>query len=192
MSTEDNEVQSYIQALTDERRQKDVYFRTAPDSPIPHDERRAFAGLQYFPPNPAFYVEATVEALPPGDTLTMQTSDGQQRPFERFAILRFNVEGQPGQLTAYRSPGGDEHESLFIPFRDALAGKETYGAGRYLDVEPPHLHGDEPQVILDFNLAYNPYCAYNELYSCPIPPAENTLSIPIRAGERIYHDNETA
>jgi uncharacterized protein (DUF1684 family) len=130
-----------------------------------------------------------VERLNPREPVVMATSDGRERPFERFALLHFTIEGQPVQLTGYRA-AGDDDDALFIPFRDTLAGKESYGAGRYLDVEPPHHHGGEEHIVLDFNLAYNPYCAYNESYSCPIPPRENTLPVAIRAGERVYHDEE--
>jgi len=87
------------------------------------------------------------------------------------------VEGEEASLTVYSNEYG-----FFIPFVDSQAGKVTYGAGRYLD---PELKEDG-MLILDFNLAYNPYCAYNELYSCPIPPAENRLSVPIKAGEKNY------
>jgi uncharacterized protein len=184
------DTEMYAQALDEVRQEKDAYFREEPDSPIPSRERASFAGLKYFPPDPALRLEARVERLDPREPVVMATSDGSEREFERYALLHFAVDGQPVQLTAYRS-AGDEDESLFIPFRDAQAGAETYGAGRYLDVEPPHQHGGgEEHVVLDFNLAYNPYCAYNESYSCPIPPRENTLPVAVRAGERVYHDQE--
>ncbi len=183
--------QQYIEAVNELRDEKDDYFRAEPDSPIPPSERDTFEGLRYFPPDPSLRVLARVEPFQQRDRVTMQTSDGMQRPFERYARLHFSVDGQPLQLTAYRTPSGDPEESLFIPFRDALAGRETYGAGRYLDVETDELER-EPDgttvVPLDFNLAYNPYCAYDEHFSCPIPLVENTLPVPIRAGERAYHD----
>jgi uncharacterized protein len=179
---------AYVRALTEMRQQKDDFFREDPDSPIPPIERTIFPGLRYFTPNPDLRVEARVERLKPGEPVVMATSDGSERPFERYALLHFMVDDQHVRLTAYRTPG-EIHEPLFIPFRDALAGKETYGAGRYLEVEPPHEHeGGTEHVVLDFNLAYNPFCAYNEHYSCPIPPRENTLPVAVRAGERVYHD----
>lgn len=180
---------AYLRALETHRREKDADFKQASDSPIPAAERPSFNGLRYFPPDPALRLLATVEPVHDGALLTMQTSDSREREYERYARLRFTVNGQDYHLTAYRTPDADEDESLFVPFRDAQAGKETYGAGRYLEIMPPHAHGaaQEPQhVTLDFNLAYNPYCAYNPYYSCPIPPAENTLPIAIRAGEMTY------
>lgn len=193
--------EDYMRALQQFRRQKDAYFRTSSMAPIPENERATFQGLKYYPPFFALRIVAPVERLPAGDVVTMATTDGQSRQFERYAILKFTVEDQPCQLTAYRAindahaPDGVEDaaaaQSLFIPFRDALAGTQTYGAGRYLDVEEEHTGSDGnggALVILDFNLAYNPYCAYNDAYSCPVTPTENTLQVAIRAGERVYHE----
>jgi uncharacterized protein (DUF1684 family) len=90
------------------------------------------------------------------------------------------VDGRPTRITLFTSP---EMHELFLPFRDATSGRETYGAGRYLEVDPPDADG---RVVVDFNLAYNPYCAYNPDWSCPIPPGENWLDVPIRAGERTF------
>ncbi len=189
------EEQEYIRELTEFRAEKDAFFREEPQSPIPSNERCDFQGLRYFPPNIALRVPARIEPLPDYQEVVLTTSDGQQRPFQRYATLHFEVDGTPAQLTAYLSPlsqrqhGDHVHEEpMFIPFRDALAGKETYGAGRYVEVEGPE--EGESTVALDFNLAYNPYCAYNVNYSCPIPSAENTLRVPIRAGEMVYHEDE--
>jgi uncharacterized protein len=189
------EEQTYTRELQEFRAEKDAFFREEPQSPIPSKERKDFTGLRYFPPNVALRVAATVEPLPDYEEVVLTTSDGQQRPFQRYATLRFDVDGTSTQLTAYLSPlsqrqhGDHVHEeAMFIPFRDALAGKETYGAGRYVEVDGPE--EGESTVTLDFNLAYNPYCAYNVNYSCPIPSAENTLRVPIRAGEQVYHDDE--
>jgi hypothetical protein len=109
----------------------------------------------------------------------MQTSTGDVQEFVRYGKLRFSVEGAEAELTVFANQHG-----FFIPFVDSLAGVETYPAGRYLDPEPL----DDGRFLIDFNLAYNPYCAYNELYSCPLPPAENRLKVPIRAGEKIFKD----
>ena len=95
-------------------------------------------------------------------------------------MLRFELGGEPRQLTAYTFDGGDG-ESLFVPFLDATSGTETYGAGRYLDLEPE----DDGTYSLDFNLAYHPSCVYDAIYSCPLTPAENRLPVRIEAGERL-------
>ncbi len=94
--------------------------------------------------------------------------------------MRFEVGGEPTQVTLFASEGSRE---LFLPFRDATSGTQTYGAGRYLEVEPASLDGT---VEVDFNYAYNPYCAYNPQWSCPIPPGENWLAVPIGAGEQSF------
>ena len=108
----------------------------------------------------------------------MATTTGAEQVYRPFGFVSFQVDGEPTQVTLYASEGSHE---LFLPFRDATSGHETYGAGRYLDL---HAHGDE--VVIDFNYAYNPYCAYNPDWSCPLPPAENWLKVPIRAGEKEF------
>jgi uncharacterized protein (DUF1684 family) len=182
--------QEYMQALQHFRSEKDDFFRTSPESPIPLDERKDFTGLRYYPAYFALRLMAQIEALPDNTPVQMATSDGATRDFVKAARLRFAIEGQEQTLIGYRSADdADEPDAaLFIPFRDALAGKETYGAGRYLDVHPEAADDGTPIVVLDFNLAYNPYCAYNDSYSCPITPAENALPIAIHAGERNYHE----
>jgi uncharacterized protein (DUF1684 family) len=125
------------------------------------------------------------ELEPPTESgdVTMETSTGESQVYDRAGVVRFKVDGDPAQVTLFRPKGDD---SLFLPFRDALSGKETYGAGRYLDLAPPH----EGHVVVDFNYAYNPSCAYNPKYSCPLPPVENWLQVPIRAGERKFSEAE--
>ncbi len=113
----------------------------------------------------------------------METSTGEAQVYDRAGVMRFSVDGEPAQVTLYRPQG---ENTLFLPFRDALSGKETYGAGRYLDVAPAH----NGHVVVDFNYAYNPSCAYNPKYSCPLPPAENWLKVPIRAGEKKFTAGE--
>ena len=109
----------------------------------------------------------------------METSTGDRQEYRRAGKIHFDVDGQTAQLTIFQDPEGE----LFLPLRDATSGKETYGAGRYLE---PELIDDET-VHVDFNYLYNPYCAYNEAYSCPLPPVENWLRVPIAAGEKSLH-----
>lgn len=160
------------------RAQKDEFFKTHPHSPIPHHERHDFAGLTYFEPNGSLVLDL-LPAPADGESIRTQTSDGQIREYLRAAIVTFDVDGSEVALTLLSQPG---RPGYFLPFRDATSGKETYGAGRYLDIEEP----DDGMVHIDFNLAYNPYCAYNEAYSCPLPPHENWLQVPIEAGEKDY------
>jgi uncharacterized protein (DUF1684 family) len=167
-----------VHELEDLREHKDFSFRHDEDSPIPADRRAAFSGLRYFPPNPQLQLELPVEPAD-GSSLEIPTSDGSTRRYRRSGRVRFEIAGEQAELVLLSRE--DEH-AFFLPFRDATSRKESYGAGRYLDVEPGH----DGRVQVDFNLAYNPYCAYNDAFSCPLPPPENWLRVPIRAGEAAY------
>ena len=148
--------------------------------------RHDFEGLPYFAVDPALRFEDLALEPYAGDepsSFQIPTSDGQLRPAHRAGTFTVEHESAPRRLTAYVLDGGGS-ESLFVPFLDATSGHETYGAGRYLDLEP-ELDGT---YVLDFNLAYHPYCVYAESYSCPLTPAENRLPIRIEAGERLPQD----
>jgi uncharacterized protein (DUF1684 family) len=160
------------------RKDKDAFFVADAHSPLTATQKRAFKGLKYFPQNPALRLELPIEELTAKETVEMQTSTGDVQAYQRFGKIKFAVEGTEAELTIYSSEHG-----FFLPFVDALAGKETYGAGRYLD--PELLPG--AKIRVDFNLAYNPYCAYNDRWSCPLTPSENRLKAPIRAGEKAFH-----
>ena len=159
------------------RREKDDYFGKAHDSPLTVEQRRAFAGLKYFDPDPAFRYEVTLEGGP-GGVEEVEMSDGTTDHLQRAGNLRFSVDGTDSTLLAFHQGDG-----LFIPFRDATSGKDTYGAGRYVEAEAL----GNGRYLLDFNRAYNPYCAYNDDWRCPLPPAENWLKVAIRAGEKSFH-----
>lgn len=165
--------------LDDFRAEKDEFFRRHPQSPLTPEQRRDFKGLNYFPENEALRLEVKVELLNDTQPMLMQTSTGGVQEYVRYGKFKFQVDGQDAELTIYQADYG-----FFLPFVDSLAGKETYPAGRYLEPEP--LPGNH--FFVDFNVAYNPYCAYNEMWSCPITPAENRLKVPIEAGERLFHE----
>ncbi len=159
------------------RREKDEFLRINPQTPLTPEQRQAFTGLRYFPREPDLDLVVEVEEFPEHQSVEIQTSTGDVRSYERFGRFHFTVEGQEVGLTIYRSEDG-----YFLPFVDSLAGKETYGAGRYLEpVELP-----DGRFAVNFNLAYNPYCAYNANWSCPITPLENRVKVPIRAGEELF------
>jgi len=159
------------------RAEKDRFFASHPQSPLTPEQQRNFRGLSYFPENTGLRLEVTVDKIPQQEQVTMQTSTGGTQTYTRFGIFTFNVDGQEAALTLYSGEHG-----YFLPFVDSLAGAETYGAGRYL--EPEAVEGGK--YVVDFNLAYNPYCAYNDLYSCPLTPWENRLKVPIWAGEKAF------
>ncbi|MEW6404735.1 MAG: DUF1684 domain-containing protein [Chloroflexota bacterium] len=160
------------------RAEKDDFFWRHPQSPLSPEQRRNFHGLNYFAENPDLRLEVDVEEFPQKEAIQMQTSTGDVQEYKRFGRFRFTVDGQEVALTIYQADYG-----YFLPFVDSLAGAETYPAGRYLEPEPL----DGSRFLVDLNLAYNPYCAYNDMWSCPITPAENRLKVPIRAGEKLYH-----
>ena len=160
------------------RAEKDAFFGNHPQSPLTREQKNDFHGLNYFPENDALRLEVKVDEFPIKEQFEMQTSTGDVQVYEKFGKFQFLVDGEKAELTIYQSQHG-----FFLPFVDSLAGRETYPAGRYLEPEP--LPGG--RFFVDFNIAYNPYCAYNEMWSCPITPAENRLKVAIRAGEKLFH-----
>jgi uncharacterized protein (DUF1684 family) len=173
------------------RQARDELFRTHPQSAIEPEERGSFKGLRYFPHDPSFRVDARIE---PGDgsEMIIETGgdDGAVR-YRRAGKLVFSLSGQPCRLTLLslvQYAGG-----LFVPFRDTTSGHETYGGGRYLFDTAKDTDGlvlevrpGSPEVVLDFNYAYNASCAYSPRWACPLAPPENYLKVPVRAGERVY------
>lgn len=159
------------------RADKDNFFARHPHSPLTPEQKRHFMGLNYFPENTSMRLQVDVELSSPSQNIVIQTTGGQPQTYQRFGKFKFQVDGQTAELTIYKNSRG-----YFLPFVDDLAGKETYSAGRYLELEKL----PNGKFLVDFNLAYNPYCAYNEQWSCPITPAENRLSVAVSAGEKIF------
>jgi uncharacterized protein len=164
--------------LEEFRAEKDVFFAKEQQSPLTPEQKREFHGLNYFPENPELSLEVKVEKFSEKEKIQMQTSTGDIQTYTRYGRFKFGVDGKEVELTIYSDRNG-----YFLPFVDSQAGKETYPAGRYL--EPAALPNGK--FLVDFNLAYNPYCAYNEMWSCPLTPFENHLNVPIKAGEKLFH-----
>lgn len=161
------------------RKEKDEFFKTNRQSPLTAGQKREFSGLQYYAGNPSLRLELKLERFLQAQSVILATSTGDEQEYFHVGQIRFDVGGQEAVLQVYEADYG-----FFLPFADATAPDETYGAGRYL--EPHALGGD--LLAVDFNLAYNPYCAYNERWSCPLPPAENRLKVMIEAGEKKFHE----
>jgi len=178
-----NDAASYAATILVERRAKDDAFRTAADSPIPADKRGTLLPLSYFPPDEAYVVPAALRPADPDQrpAIEMPTSTGQRRTMQRVGTLDFMLKGRSLHLSAFVEAGSPDVNRLFVPFTDLTTGTETYAAGRYLDLA----RTATGVYLIDFNKAYEPYCAYNATYDCPYPPAENRLPIPIRAGEKL-------
>jgi len=178
-------------ALQRYRRGRDELFRSHPQSPIEPEERDSFAGLRYYQHDTAFRVMASVEAGD-GSELVIDTGgeDGAVR-YRRAGALVFTLGGRECRLTVLslvQYAGG-----LFVPFRDGTAGRETYGGGRYLfdtakdtDGLVLEIKAGSPEVVIDFNYAYNASCAYSPRWACPLAPPENHLQVEVRAGEKVY------
>lgn len=170
------------------RESKDEQFRTALDSPLSPEQRESFPGLDYYEPDPELYFVGPINFLPEPEPLQMITTAGQPRPCERVGWIEFAVAGEPVQLQVYRMTDNPQAaEDFFLPFQDATTGEETYPAGRYVELSGP----PGGPFVLDFNTAYNPYCAYGhpERFACPVTPKDNRLEVRIAAGERGYEDS---
>ncbi|QGN05907.1 DUF1684 domain-containing protein [Halorhabdus sp. CBA1104] len=177
MSTED-----YSQRIREQRGEKETYFADHPRSPIPN--HAAFPGLEYYEVDPAYRFEVPLEEHDEKAELTVETTaDGKQR-YVRYGTFTVEIDDESVTLQAYRPASGEDR--FWVPFRDATNDGETYGAGRYLDLEPESQQTDDGEWILDFNQAYNPTCAYNGAYECPLVPTANWLDIRIEAGEKDY------
>ena len=161
---------------------KDSFLRNDLDSPIPPNERLNFKGLNYFPLDPGYRVTSKLERFDTPKPTMMATSTGTRQAYLRYGAFTFEIMGRSLKLIVFKPAEDPYARSLFIPFSDETSGHDTYSAGRYLDLEEQG--GDDYE--LDFNIAYNPYCAYSEEYTCPMPPAENKLPVNILAGEKNY------
>ncbi len=164
------------------RAAKDDFFRGHPQSPLSLEQQKTFVGLSYFPENSVLRFRVTLERGVVHETIQMDTTGGQKRTYTLEGKAGFTLDGQEVIVFLYRT---EDSDLLFLPFKDQTSGKETYGAGRYIEVE---VAGDDT-VLLDFNYAYNPFCSYNDCWSCTLPPLENWLKAPIRAGELAFEDH---
>ncbi len=161
------------------RASKDESFREEHFSPLTEAQKAAFSGLRYYPENPALRLHGRLDRNVEQTAIEVDTSTGDNQTYTRAGRFVCQLDGKDCALSLYSH---DDPSVLFLPFRDATSGKETYGGGRYLDI----LVGTNDEVTIDLNYAYNPYCAYNDAWSCPIPPFENWLTVPVRAGELTY------
>jgi len=170
------------QRVTEWRKERDQFFKGHERSPLPPGEKKNFKGLKYFPFDPKYVFCAGIERYifhinNPRYYATFLTNKGTNKRYIRYGRIHFRLEGKDYTLEVYKSILSD---SLFVPFKDETNGKETYEGGRYIEAEilPGY------KMVLDFNMAYHPSCAYNDKFICVLPPRENVLAVPIRAGER--------
>ncbi|WP_229311093.1 DUF1684 domain-containing protein [Larkinella soli] len=175
----------FQQQINRHRQTYKAEFLKDPRSPLKQEDLPL---LSFFDPDSTFRVEAVLQRTPEAEPFDLPTYDGQKKPYVQYAVLSFKWNGRDQKLVVYRSLQlarlPQYRDYLFLPFKDLTNGKETYGGGRYLDLRMSDQK--EGKITIDFNKAYNPYCAYSDGYACPIPPKENHLPIAVRAGEKAF------
>ncbi|WP_121820889.1 DUF1684 domain-containing protein [Halostella salina] len=179
--TDSFDADTWRRELETQREEKDRFFDEHRQSPIPPEERDDFDGLDYFDPDPDYRVTATVTVHDDPEAVTMDTTAGTEVRYRRELTLSFDIDGVEQELAAYRQEGDEQY---FVPIRDKTTGQESYEGGRYMEFASDEELDDGDEMVLDFNLAYSPFCAYSETFACPLPPEENWLDVAVEAGEK--------
>jgi len=176
--------EGWADTIRQQREAKRDHFKNSPRSPLPDAQHGAsFPGLAYYEPDPAYRFVLPLEEHETKESVTVETTADGEQTYLRWGVFTFELDGEMYTLQAYRPDR--EADRFWVPFRDETSGETTYGAGRYLDLEPD-THRVDDGWILDFNAAYNPTCAYNHAYECPMIPPENWLDVRIEAGEQEF------
>lgn len=179
-----DELRQWRNEIEAQREQKRQQFRESGHSPLPSAMRgEQFPGLDYYDPDPEYRFVLSLSEHDDPERITVETTADGEQTYLRWGEFRFELDGERYTLQAYRPD--QQTDRLWVPFRDATNGDETYGAGRYIDLEFDH-HRTADGWVLDFNTAYNPTCAYNYAYECPMVPTDNWLDVRIEAGERDF------
>lgn len=176
----------YIASIKDFQNNLNLEFKNKNESPLTEEDRIKFKSLDFFPIDSTYQIHAKLELEKDAKIFSMPTTTDRLPLYKKYGKATFIIDGKELTLSIYQNQDLIQQPNyknyLFIPFTDLTNGKETYGGGRYIDLEIPS--GDT--IVIDFNKAYNPYCAYNSKYSCPIPPKENNLNVSIKAGVKKY------
>lgn len=176
--------EDYVASITKERQAKDDQMRNASDSPF-GEEKKNFKQLNYFPPDLNYRISAKLVPIQHKKMVVLPTSDGKEKKYLEYAHAEFELNNTPCKLLILEVAEGEYQGVLFLAFADETSANETYGAGRYIELKK--IPGAS-SITIDFNEAYNPYCAYANDFSCPFPPKENILATAVRAGEKKYHE----
>lgn len=173
----------YRQAMAAERMAINEHFFNPQETPLDSENFSHFKGLKFYPVNEKYRIYASLTLLENQPIFNLPHSHNSSRPYKNYAVAKFELDGKTYELVVLEQAekNADNENYLLLPFNDATNGKDTYGAGRYIDLDKK----SGTSLIIDFNKAYNPYCAYNSNYTCPIPPKENKLPIAIEAGVKI-------
>ena len=172
----------YLEEVQKKRQEIVDFMENDPDSPFHKKGEIEYMGLNFFDIDPTYNVKARIEKLQSPIPFDIQMTNGETAKYFKYAIAHFTIDNKSQKLFLLKSESFFDEPWLFLPFYDETSADETYGGGRFLNVE----YHDEKEIFIDFNLAYNPYCAYTDSYRCPIPPAENKVTVKIPAGERNY------
>jgi len=177
--------EAYVERIRRHREEKSQFFTEHPQSPIPPGERAEFPGLSYYPVDIDYRFVVELDEYEDKERVTVETTAGGRQEYRRWGEFTVEVDGETVRIQAYK--GDPDEDRLWVPIRDETSGDETYGSGRYLDLEPDSHRTDDGRWVLDLNEAYNPTCAYVDGYACPLPPAENWLDVAVEAGEKSPH-----
>lgn len=176
--------EDYFASILQERQEKDKFMKASEESPF-GEGRDSFTALKYFEPDVKYRIRATLQPIVNKKVVVLPTSSGEENQYLEYAFVEFELHGVLNRLLLLEVMDmGPARGTLFLAFADATSAKETYGAGRYLEVKKVSAASS---IVLDFNKAYNPYCVYADRFSCPFPPRENVLKVSILAGEKSYH-----
>ncbi|MBT3302299.1 MAG: DUF1684 domain-containing protein [Bacteroidetes bacterium] len=178
---------SYMEIIEAERDTINMEFSDPETSILKEEDLKLFSGLKFYPPNENYKVEAVFKKIKNGKEFKMKTSTDRLPVYYPYGKLKFSIDGNKYKLTLYKNANAKPEyaDYLFLPFTDLTNDDDTYGGGRYLDMEIQDLENP----VIDFNQCYNPYCAYNDRYSCPIPPEENFLNLRIEAGVKKFKNH---
>lgn len=175
---------SHTEEIQQHQYELNTFYADVQESPLTEEDLKIFKSLDFFPINENYKVEASFELTPNEPVFEMLTTTNRLAKYRKYGIAKFTIDGKEITLSLYRNQKYLEHPEygklLFLPFKDLTNSTSSYGGGRFIDIEIPDEYSNT--IIIDFNKAYNPYCAYNKKYSCPIPPFENHLEVNINAG----------
>lgn len=175
--------EGYIKTIEKYREERHTFFKRGSESPLNDVDKKKFKGLNYYPVNPEFRVNARLTPFQNQTRITIPTSDNQEKTYIRYAFAEFELNEQMQKVLLLKPVDDENPNAIFLAFSDSTSGEETYGGGRYLDLES----NSNSRIIIDFNKAYNPFCVFNDKYSCPFPPKENHLSVAVKAGEKNFN-----
>ena len=174
--------EAYIEKVEAERERQFKFIRFNAESPLTESQKQSFTKLEFYPIDPTYKVKALMVPIENKKVREVPLTDGSKERYIEHSWAEFEIQGKPQRLLLMQAMDESDKRNFFLAFADETSGVETYGGGRYINAR----QDGKSSITLDFNLAYNPYCAYNPDYACPIPPRENILEIPIPAGEKNY------